>query len=59
MPTQRIAFKEWLPDQPSILDTVSEANNVIPLAVGYGPFKSPVNYSGVATEGLIRVSTEL
>jgi len=28
MPTQRIAFKEWLPDQPSILDTVSEANNV-------------------------------
>ena len=52
MPTQRIAFKEWLPDQPSILDTVSEANNVIPLAVGYGPFKSAVNYSGVATEDL-------
>jgi hypothetical protein len=52
MPTQRIAFKEWLPDQPSILDTVSEANNVIPLAVGYGPFKSAVNYSNVATEDL-------
>ena len=52
MPTQRIAFKEWLPDQPSILDTVSEANNVIPLAVGYGPFKSAVNYSGTATEDL-------
>ena len=52
MPVQRIAFKDWLPDQPSILDTVSEANNVIPLAVGYGPFKSPVNYSGVATENL-------
>jgi hypothetical protein len=52
MPTQRIAFKDWLPDQPSILDTVSEANNVIPLAVGYGPFKSAVNYSGVATENL-------
>jgi hypothetical protein len=52
MPTQRIQFKDWLPDQPSILDTVSEANNVIPLAVGYGPFKSPVNYSGVATENL-------
>jgi hypothetical protein len=52
MATQRIAFKEWLPDQPSILDSVSEANNVIPLAVGYGPFKSAVNYSGVATEAL-------
>ena len=50
MPTQRIAFKEWLPDQPSILDSVSEANNVIPLAVGYGPFKSAVTYSGAASE---------
>jgi hypothetical protein len=52
MPTQRIQFKEWLPDQPSILDSVSEANNVTPLAVGYGPFKSAVNYSGAATEDL-------
>lgn len=55
MPTQRISFKDWLPDQPSILDTVSEANNVIPLAIGYGPFKSAVNYSGVATEALNNV----
>ena len=52
MPTQRIAFKDWLRDQPSILDAVSEANNVIPLAIGYGPFKSAVNYSGAATEDL-------
>ena len=52
MPTQRIQFKDWLPDQPSILDTVSEANNVTPLAIGYGPFKSAVNYSGSATEAL-------
>jgi hypothetical protein len=52
MTTQRIQFKEWLPDQPSVLDTVSEANNVIPLAVGYGAFKSAVNYSGAATEDL-------
>jgi hypothetical protein len=52
MPTQRIQFKEWLPDQPSILDAVSEANNVIPLAIGYGPFKSAVNYSGAASEDL-------
>ncbi len=27
---QRIQFKEWLPDQPSILDAVSEDNNVQP-----------------------------
>jgi hypothetical protein len=52
MATQRIQFKDWLPDQPSIIDTVSEANNVIPLAIGYGPFKSAVNYSGAATEDL-------
>ena len=52
MPTQRIAFKEWLPDQPTILDSVSEANNVIPLAIGYGPFKTAVNYSGAASESL-------
>jgi len=52
MTTQRIQFKDWLPDQPSVLDTVSEANNVIPLAIGYGPFKSAVNYSGAASEDL-------
>jgi len=55
MPTQRIQFKDWLPDQPSILDTVSEANNVIPLAVGYGAFKSAVNYSADASENLTNV----
>jgi hypothetical protein len=55
MPTQRITFKEWLPDQPSILDSVSEANNVIPLAVGYGQFKSAVNYSASASEDLTNV----
>jgi hypothetical protein len=55
MPTQRISFKDWLPDQPSILDAVSEANNVIPLAVGYGPFKSAVNYSASASEDLTNV----
>lgn len=55
MPTQRIQFKEWLPDQPSVLDTVSEANNVIPLAVGYGPFKSSVDYSQAASENLNNV----
>jgi hypothetical protein len=55
MPIQRIAFKDWLPDQPSILDAVSEANNVIPLAVGYGPFKSAVDYSGNASENLTNV----
>jgi hypothetical protein len=52
MPIQRIQFKEWLPDQPSVLDAVSEANNVTPLAIGYGPFKSAVVYSGAATENL-------
>jgi len=55
MPTQRIQFKDWLPDQPSILDTVSQANNVIPLAIGYGPFKTAVDYSASASENLTNV----
>ena len=55
MPTQRIQFKDWLPDQPSILDAVSEANNVIPLAIGYGPFKTSVDYSQSASENLTNV----
>jgi len=55
MPTQRIQFKDWLPDQPSILDAVSEANNVIPLAIGYGPFKTAVDYSANASENLTNV----
>ena len=55
MPTQKIQFKDWLPDQPSILDAVSEANNVVPLAVGYGPFNSAVNYSASASENLTNV----
>jgi hypothetical protein len=55
MPTQRIQFKDWLPDQPSILDAVSEANNVIPLAIGYGPLKTAVEYSQSASENLTNV----
>ena len=55
MPTQKIQFKDWLPDQPAILDAVSEANNTIPLAVGYGPFKSAVDYSASASENLNNV----
>jgi hypothetical protein len=55
MPTQRIQFKDWLPDQPSILDTVSQANNVIPLSIGYGPFKTAVDYSASASENLTNV----
>ena len=55
MPTQRIAFKEWLPDQPGVLDCVTEANNVVPLAIGYGPINSAVNYSLAASENLNNV----
>ena len=55
MPVQRIAFKDWLPDQPSILDAVSEANNTVPLAIGYGPLSTAVNYSASASENLNNV----
>lgn len=48
----RLTFGEFLPDQPGVTGALTEANNVIPQAVGYGPFPSPVDYSGSATETL-------
>jgi len=55
MATQKIQFKDWLPDQPAILDSVSEANNTVPLSVGYGPLNSSVDYSSAASENLNNV----
>lgn len=53
MPTQRIAFGEWMPDQPGITGALTEAKNVVSQATGYGPLPSPVNYSDAASENLI------
>jgi hypothetical protein len=55
MPTQRVTFTEWTPDQPGIVENLSVALNVIPAAVGYIPFPSPVAYSAAASENLNNV----
>jgi hypothetical protein len=51
----RIDFGEWLPDQPGLTGVVKEALNVIPQAVGYGPLRTPVDYSQAAAETLTNV----
>jgi hypothetical protein len=52
MATQRIAFTEWLPDQPTTTGALLEANNVYPLTIGYGPFPLSADYSAAASEDL-------
>jgi len=55
MPTQRIQFKEWLPDQPAIGQGLQDALNVVPAISGYAPFPSTSVLSGTATENLNNV----
>jgi len=52
MTIQRITFTEWTPDQPSIVENLSVARNVIPSAVGFSPFPLAVDYSASASENL-------
>ena len=52
MATSRITFGEWLPDQPGLVGALTDAQNVFPKAVGYGPFPSNVDYSQDASEPL-------
>lgn len=55
MATQRIALGEWLPDQPSVVGTLQDAFNVVPIANGYAPFPLSVNYSNAASDTLTNV----
>ena len=52
MPTQRLQFTEWLPDQPAMAGSLNDARNVYPLSVGYAPFANAEDYSGAASENL-------
>lgn len=52
MPTQRIAFGEWMPDQPGIAGALTNAKNCVSQAVGYGPFPQEVDFSEAAGENL-------
>ena len=52
MAIQRITFTEWTPDQPSIVENLSTAKNVIPSAVGFKPFPLALDYSLSASQDL-------
>ena len=55
MATTRVILGEWLPDQPSIIESLQDATNVVPAAVGYIPFSTAVEYSGAASEDLLNI----
>jgi hypothetical protein len=55
MAQTRIVLGEWMPDQPGIAGALTEAKNVIPMAIGYGPFTSEVDLSDSASQNLITV----
>lgn len=52
MAIQRILLNEWMPDQPSITDTLTDAINVAPLLIGYSPVNLAIDFSSAATENL-------
>lgn len=45
MATTKLTFGEWMPDQPSVSGALTDAKNVVSLAIGYGPFPTPVIFS--------------
>lgn len=55
MAESRIELKEWMPDQPGLSGALTEAKNIIPMAIGYGPFSSEVNLSANASQNLLTV----
>jgi hypothetical protein len=50
MATTRINFGEWLPDQPSIVQAVSDAVNCYPVANGYAPIPNIEPYPNDETQ---------
>ena len=49
----RVNFDQWTPDRPGIVDSLTEAKNVMPLGVGYGPMPSTADFSNAASENLL------
>jgi hypothetical protein len=44
-----------MPDQPGLAGNITEALNVVPMAIGYGPFSSEVALSDSASQDLLAV----
>lgn len=49
----RVNLGAWLPDQPGEAGALTQARNVYPVASGYAPMLSPVNYSNAAAQTLL------
>jgi len=56
MALSKVTFTEWLPDQPGVVGALTNAKNVFPKAVGYGPFPEEEDYSLAASETLNSVA---
>ena len=52
MSTQRLQFKDWLPDLPDNSGSLNDAKNVYPVGIGYSAFPSAAEYSNSASENL-------
>jgi len=50
---QKIMFGEWLPDQPGVTGSVTDAKNCYPVSSGYASLKSEANYSASAAADLL------
>ena len=50
---QKIMFGEWLPDQPGVTGSVTDAKNCYPVSSGYASLKSEANYSDAAAADLV------
>jgi hypothetical protein len=48
----KIIFSDWLPDQPAVSGSLTEANNVYATQIGYAPFPSAVSIGSPAAEAL-------
>jgi hypothetical protein len=53
MAETKIAFGEWLPDQPGITGAITDAKNCYPVANGYAPLRSEADYSDAAAQNLL------
>ena len=52
MATTKLAFGEWMPDQPGISGALTDAKNVVSQAIGYGPLPTAATFSAAAAEDL-------
>ena len=49
----KIPLGEWLPDQPGVAGSVTDAKNCYPVANGYAPFPGEADYSDAAAQDLL------